>query len=101
MDRWLMKRRVAHSLENWGAGNERKEDHVSVGTHLKDAQGSEVLLRWFSPGVIEQVHGGDNDGGIATRLALHEPRSLAQSVKSRTFRDAQVWISMGLDPSHP
>ena len=72
-----------------------------MGTHLKDAQGSEILLRWFSPGVIEQVHGRDNDGGIATMLASHESQSFVQSVKSRTFRDAQVWTSTGLDPSHP
>jgi hypothetical protein len=72
IDRWLIKRRIAHSCENCEQVVSPEINRNMVSSHLKDAQGSEILPRWLSPGVIEQIDGGNDDGYIATRFALCE-----------------------------
>lgn len=72
-----------------------------MGPHLEDTQRSKVLLRWFSPGIVEQVDGGDDDRDISTTMTRREPQSSVNSVKSHTFRNFQAGLSMVLDPSRP
>ena len=70
-----------------------------MGSHLKDAQGGEIPLRWLSPRIIEQVDGRDDDGGIPAKSVAHKPRPSMESAEPHTFRNAQATPSMVLDPS--
>ena len=70
-------------------------------SHLEDTQRSKILLRWFSPRIVEQVDGGDDDGDISATLTTRKPQPSVNSVNSHTFRNVQARLSMVLDPSRP
>lgn len=46
--------------------------HNVLGSHLKDTQGGEILPRWFSPRVIEQIDSGNDYGKITAKFATRE-----------------------------
>ena len=75
--------------------------HNLKGSHLQNAQRSEILLWWFPPRIIEQVNGGDDDGGIPAISTAGKPQPPVSSVGSHTFHNARVMPLMVLDPSNP
>jgi len=75
--------------------------HNLMGSHLENAQRSEVLLRWLSPRIIEQVDGGDDNGDVPATLDAGKPQPSVDGVEPHTFHIVRVTPLTVLDPSHP
>jgi len=56
-----------------------------MGSHLENAQRGEILLRWLSPGVIEQVDGGDDDRRIPTIPTGGKPQPSVNRCRATYF----------------
>lgn len=72
--------------------------HSQMGSHLENAQGSEVLLRWFSHRIIEYVDSGDDDEGIPTISTAGKPQLSVNGTEPRTFRNVRVKPLKAFDP---
>jgi len=73
----------------------------SMGSHLENAQGSEIVPRRFSRGIIEYVDGGDDDEGIPTVSTAGKPQPSVNGAGPRTFRNVRAKPLTVFDPSRP